>query len=87
MDAALLEKDLVACLRDLPTEFVKDASKLFLSHDLGPLFPKVMERLAPHIRTIAFEAFSGQLDTKELEETVKTAVRSIGIVVPDAPNP
>jgi hypothetical protein len=85
MDASLFEKDLVAALKELPKEFVKDAAKVVMSHDLGKFFPTVMARLAPHLRAIFFEGVSGQLDFDELETTIKNAIKTVGIELPNAP--
>jgi len=85
MDASLLEKDLVSALAELPKEFVRDAAKVVMSHDLGKFFPTVMEKLAPHLRVIFFEGVSGQLDFDELETVIKNAIKSVGVELPNAP--
>ena len=85
MDFGMLKKDGIALVKQLPKAFVEDLARLLTQHDMRDLFPKLLT-LMPHIRTLLFEAVSGGVDEKELEETIRAIVESVGVKMPQAPN-
>jgi hypothetical protein len=85
MDFDMLKTDGIALVKQLPKAFVEDLARLLTQHDMRDLFPKLVT-LMPHIRTLAFEAMAGGVDEKELEDTIRVIVESVGVKLPQAPN-
>jgi hypothetical protein len=86
MDFDLLKKDGTALVKELPKAFVEDLARLLMMHDMRELFPK-LATLMPHIRALMMESMTGGIDEKELEETIRAIVESVGVKIPTEPNP